>query len=242
MIVYTYVCSLSSLFNALPESATYQTRTSILLSLFKLAVSRDDLQVLSSALTALPSWVSKEWNIENTSEQDSIISQFVDVIETSKEKEESSELVRKLLFSYADENTSESLKEKLLFYTLAHPTNLHDVDLESLPSSSSSNALNQLKDIFLSGSVKDLESFLSSNSDISSKVDKEKLKEKLQYIILADYCADKVGQDITYDEVADVLGLSKDGDEEDRAMQVEIWVIASEFTLYSSWYILAFER
>lgn len=60
-------------------------------------------------------------------------------------------------------------------------------------------------------------------------MDKEKLKEKLQYVILADYCSDNVGNDITYDQVADVLGLSKDeGDEEERAMQVEIWVIASK--------------
>lgn len=218
--------ALSSLFNALPESAAYQTRSSILLSLFKLAVSRDDLNVLSSALLALPSWVSREWNITDSSEQDKIVSQYVEVLESSKEKEESSELVRKLLFAYAGSNTSESLREKLLYYTLAHPNNLHDVDLESLPSSNN-NTLNQLKDIFLSGSVQDLESFFSSNGDLSSQLDKEKLKEKLQYVILADYCANKVGQDITYDEVADVLGLPKDGDEEDRAMQVEIWVIAT---------------
>lgn len=160
------------------------------------------------------------------------MSSFINTLESSassSSKEESAELVRKLLYSYAGQNTSEELREKLLFYTLSHPSNLHDVDLESLPTSSNNTSLNQLKDIFLQGSVQDLEQFFSSNGELVDKLDKEKIKEKLQYVILADYCAGKVGDDITYDQVADVLGLPKDGDEEDRAMQVEIWVIASEY-------------
>ncbi|KAK9896883.1 hypothetical protein P389DRAFT_168600 [Cystobasidium minutum MCA 4210] len=221
--------ALSSLFNALPESVTYQTRTSILLSLFKLAISKDDLSILTSALDALPSWVSSEWSISDSSVQDSIISQFVNLLEGAKEAEEANELVRKLLYTYTGQNTSDELKEKLLFYTLANTSSFHDVDLESLPRSGSNNALNALKDIFLSGTVADLESFFSNNGsdELVKKLDQEKLKEKLQYVILADYCAGSVGTDITYDQVAEVLGLKIEGDEEERAMQVEIWVIAT---------------
>lgn len=238
MLMYRFMFlsarSLSSLFNALPDSVTYQTRTIILLSLFTLAISKDDPSILSSAVSSLPSWVSSEWSISSTSEQDSIISQFVTLLEGAKEKEEANELVRKLLYEYTGANTAEELKEKLLFYTIANTSSFHDVDLESLPSSSSNSSLNSLKDIFLSGSVADLDSFYanSSNSDLVSKLEQEKLKEKLQYVILADYCANNVGNDITYEQVADVLGLQNDAqDEEERAMQVEIWVIASEFAL-----------
>lgn len=203
------------------------------MSLFTLAIYKDDLSILSTALLSLPSWVSSEWGITDTAVADKYISTIVKVLESANDSEEAKDAVRKLLYAYVGQNTSDELREKLLFYTLAHPVNLHDVDLESLPSTSN-ESLNKLKDIFLQGSITDLEAFFNSNTDLSSKLDKEKLKEKLQYVILADYCADKVGKDITYQQVADVLGLSKDGDEEERAMQVEIWVIASGWSSFPS--------
>jgi hypothetical protein len=184
-------------------------------------------------LISLPTWISSEWQISDTSAQDTLISQFIDILESNgngaEDKTETNEQVRKLLTSYANENASDALKEKLLFYTLSNPTNLHDVDLESLPSTSSNNALNNLKEIFLSGSLADLDTFFnaSENAELVQKLDKENIKEKLQYVILADYCAKKVGQDVKYQEVADVLGL-KSQDEEEMGMEVEIWVIASE--------------
>merc|ERR1712093_255593 len=133
-----------------------------------------------------------------------------------------------LLLEYCNQNTSDELKSKLLLHTLSSTT-IHDI--ESLPSASSASTaanLEQLRDIFLSGSAADLSSFLSSNqASLPPSFAPETLEEKLQYIILADYCSKKVGQTISYDEVASVLGLEGKGDEEDRAMEVEGWVIAT---------------
>jgi len=223
--------SLSSLYNSLPSSASSNTRSAIVLRLFKLAVSRDDLTTLSTPLAALPQWLSSEWGITESSESDKLMGQFVEILEGSSsasETGETSEAVRKLLLEYCNQNTSDELKSKLLLHTLSSTT-IHDI--ESLPSASSASTaanLEQLRDIFLSGSAADLSSFLSSNqASLPPSFAPEKLEEKLQYIILADYCSKKVGQTISYDEVASVLGLEGKGDEEDRAMEVEGWVIAT---------------
>merc|ERR1712093_442046 len=206
--------SLSSLYNSLPSSASSNTRSAIVLRLFKLAVSRDDLTTLSTPLAALPQWLSSEWGITESSESDKLMGQFVEILEGSSSASETGE-------------TSEAVR-KLLLDTLSSTT-IHDI--ESLPSASSASTaanLEQLRDIFLSGSAADLSSFLSSNqASLPPSFAPEKLEEKLQYIILADNCSKKVGQTISYDEVASVLGLEGKGDEEDRAMEVEGWVIAT---------------
>lgn len=224
-----HVCSLTSLYNSLPSTAASSTRSTVVLRLFKLAISRDDLHTLSTPLAALPRWLSSEWGISESSESDKVMGQFVDILEssTSADSSETTEALRKLLLEYCNQNTSDELKSRLIIYTLSSAT-IHDI--ESLPTPSSPSNLVQLREIFLSGSSADLSSFLSSNqTSLPQSLSADKLQEKLQYIVLADYCSKKVGQTISYEEVASVLGLASQGDEEERAMEVEGWVIASEW-------------
>merc|ERR1711939_749894 len=135
--------SLSSLYNSLPSSASSNTRSAIVLRLFKLAVSRDDLTTLSTPLAALPQWLSSEWGITESSESDKLMGQFVEILEGSSsasETGETSEAVRKLLLEYCNQNTSDELKSKLLLHTLSSTT-IHDI--ESLPTASSAANLEQ---------------------------------------------------------------------------------------------------
>jgi len=215
------LCSLSSIFNSLSESVSYETRSSILLSLFKLAVEKDNLAILSPALAALPTWLSSEWAIQDTSAADKILSSLVEVLEGSS-SDDKAEIVRQLLLSYANGHTDENLRSKLLLYTLASSSAF---DIESLPSVSSNGDLAKVREIFLSGSISDLSSV---SSNLPAPLNASKVQEKLQYVLLADYCSNKVGHSISYDEVAKVLGLESSTDEEDRAMEVESWIIASE--------------
>ena len=211
---------LSSLYNSLPESTPYETRSHILLSLFSLAVSRDDLSVLSSALESLPTWVSREWGISDSSVADKILLSFVEAIEQGS-SEGRYQAIQSLLLAYTNENTDEALKRKLVLYSLASD----DIfDIESLTPLASDDPLAKLMDIFVRGSSSDL-SGVSNN--LPPPLNAEKLKEKLQYILLADYCSNKVGQTVTYDEVAQILGLQEGGDGEEKAMEVEAWIIAS---------------
>lgn len=213
--------SLSSLFNSLPESASYETRAAILLSLFQLAVSKDDFGVLAPALASLPAWISSEWNVTDSSAQDQIMASFVQALDKSSSSEKG-EPIRSLLQPYANENTSDDLKAKLLLYTLAS-SNVFEI--ESLPKVSSDATLAKLREVFLTGTVQDLSNLAGS---LPAPLEKEKVEEKLHYAVLADYCSKKVGQTVSYDEVAEVLGLAGSSDVEDRAMEVESWVIASE--------------
>ena len=212
--------SLSSLFNSLPESTSAATRSAILLNLFKLAAASDDLSLLRGAVSALPTWLTSEWNISEGADQ--YLLTFVEALESASDKEEAGELVRRLLLDYTNANTSDELKSKLLLYTLASSTVF---DVEALPVPSSSSSLVQLREIFLTGGLKDL----SSVSDLPAPLDQAKLTEKLQHVLLADFASTKVGQDVSYEEVAAALGLQTSGDEEDQAMEVESWIIASEY-------------
>jgi len=213
--------ALSSLFNSLPESAASTTRSNILLNLFQLAASKDDLAVLSNATSALPTWLSAEWSISESSEADKTMSRFVAALEGASDKQEAGEAIRRMLQAYAGENTAEELREKLVLYTLASGTAF---DVEGLPKTSGNSSIAQLREIFQNGTLADLSSF---SGDLPAPLEKEKLQEKLQYILLADFASKKIGAEISYDEIAAALGLDSSADPEDRALEVESWIIAT---------------
>ncbi|KAL7007700.1 hypothetical protein EMMF5_002776 [Cystobasidiomycetes sp. EMM_F5] len=214
--------SLSSLLNSLPATAPASLRSSLLLRLVQSACARGDTSVLSSALTTAPQWFKKEWQFASSTDADAAIGDIVQALEGV----DANESVRRLLLSYCDANTSDSLKHKLLQYTLAS-TSQDSYDLQSLPSSSSNQQLAQIQKIFISGSIADLDSFLGQNTDLTKPLKAESLREKLQYVILADFCAGKIGESVSYDEIANAVGLKSSDDEEERAMEVESWVIAT---------------
>lgn len=157
----------------------------------------------------------------DSSEADKIVASFVSTLESASDKAEAGESIRRLLAAYAGDNTSEELKDKLVLYTLASNTTF---DVEALPRSSSAGSVSQLRSVFASGSLSDL----AGIRDIPAPLEKEKLQEKLQYILLADFASKNVGKEISYDEIAKVLGLDASSDAEDRALEVESWIIASE--------------
>lgn len=223
--------SLSSLLNSLPATAPASLRSSLLLRLVQSACARGDTSVLSSALTTAPQWFKKEWQFASSTDADAAIGDIVQALEGV----DANESVRRLLLSYCDANTSDSLKHKLLQYTLAS-TSQDSYDLQSLPSSSSNQQLAQIQKIFISGSIADLDSFLGQNTDLTKPLKAESLREKLQYVILADFCAGKIGESVSYDEIANAVGLKSSDDEEERAMEVESWVIASTYLFHLLWH------
>ena len=149
------------------------------------------------------------------------MSRFVAALEGASDKQEAGEAIRRMLQAYAGENTAEELREKLVLYTLASGTAF---DVEGLPKTSGNSSIAQLREIFQNGTLADLSSF---SGDLPAPLEKEKLQEKLQYILLADFASQKIGAEISYDEIAAALGLDSSADPEDRALEVESWIIAS---------------
>ena len=159
--------------------------------------------------------------MQSTSQADEVVTTVV----TSLEKVQAGEDIRRLLLAYVDANSADALKEKLLIYSLA--SDAQDAyEIESLPSPTQNQQLAQLRDIFLGGSLQDLQS-ASSASDLPKSLNAQKLQDKLRYVILSDYCFTRVGQTATYAEVAQAISLEQSGDEDEQAMEVESWIIAS---------------
>lgn len=213
--------SLSALLNSLPDSAPAALRISIFSSLVQAACNRNELPIIRPALSALPRWLKQEWQVQSTSQADEVVSTVV----ASLEKVQAGEDIRRLLLAYVDANSADALKEKLLIYSLA--SDAQDAyEIESLPSPTQNQQLAQLRDIFLGGSLQDLQS-ASSASELPKPLNAQKLQDKLRYVILSDYCFTRVGQTATYAEVAQAISLEQSGDEDEQAMEVESWIIAS---------------
>lgn len=175
-----------------------------------------DYTVVQPILTALPSLLLSLPDPQS----------FLAQIRSQLQKTSSVALELSLLSSYLTLSRSPNpqLGRELALLALSSEDSYQLYSLSSIPAvaalAASTDPTDQsvfgLLQIFIGGSLSDL----SHSKFPPLNADKERLKLKLQLLLLADLCAKNIGQSVSYGKAAEVLGLSQ-GEED----EVESWVI-----------------
>ena len=226
--------SLATLFNALPTDGAADLRLSLLLKLVAFAASNDDLAVVAPALAKLEHWLA-EWNL-GADKSDSAVRDVVGHLVAQGHAKQARELLAShLAASQGQSSAAPELAATLVALSLAAPDvyDFHALTparvpaLASLPSS-------------LSTLLSRFQQQSSSSSSPSSSFDipqdaleavpgvalsKAQLEHKLRLVQLADLCAERVGQTVSYDEIAKACGVEAQKGSEEESEEVEGWVI-----------------
>lgn len=240
----TRYAALAIVFNSLPPTLT-NLRLTTLLKLITYAASNDDFPVIAPALERLESWLL-EWGFgpgtAGEEEGNAAISTVVSaLLAKSKATEARTLLVAHLSSPSAVSGSSSTpsawaakLASQLITLSLALPTVYDFSTLSSIPAvaSPSTPQLAQLLAIFQQGDVAAFEQFVASHEHQQvleeHQLDKAQLETKLKLLALAELCSKKVGENVSYDEIAQALRLSGGGKEDDGE-EVETWVIDGAF-------------
>lgn len=233
--------SLAILFNSLPSTVS-NLRLTVLLKLITFAAAHDDFSVIAPALARLESWLL-EWGFgpgtPGEEEGNAAVSTVVGaLIAKSKLAEARSILLAHLSSPSAVQGTSSSpsasgakLASQLITLSLALPSVYDFSALSAIPAvaSPSTPALAELLAIFQQGDVAAFEKFVGGNKSVldEQKLEQQQLETKLKLLALAELCSKKVGETVTYDEIAEALRLQAGAD--DDGEEVETWVIDGEF-------------
>ncbi|EST06068.1 Proteasome component (PCI) domain protein [Kalmanozyma brasiliensis GHG001] len=217
---------LSNLFNSL--EATSALRLSVFNALLSLAAANDDLDYLTSSLTALPQWLA-QWDVSE-SDKASCLEAVAKALESAeKESGQTSKAYQFLLLhlryisTLPDNASSKEAAERTVAAALRLPKLYEFEELLHIKAvldlKSSSTAVFDLLKIFVGGSTADFNSFVSSNPNELTrlKLDQDELLHKIRLLDLADLCALSVSADVAYSAIAKTLQISED--------EVEVWVI-----------------
>ncbi|BGP29720.1 hypothetical protein JCM10296v2_001459 [Rhodotorula toruloides] len=217
--------SLATVFNSFPASAT-SLRLALFRSLVAFTAKNDDTSVVLPALKdSFVSWLLDEWKVDSDLADEAVL----EVVETLVSKALTNEALA-LLRSYLakTKSTSDStarLAAKLVTLSLS-ANDVYDFaslvpsTYPSLSASSFPSSLSSLLKTFQSPS-----SSSSLPSDLgSSDLDRDALETKLRLIKLAHVCADRVGQSVSYDEIAKAVGVEA-GAAGEEGEEVETFVI-----------------
>lgn len=217
---------LSNLFNSLEPSSAL--RLSVFNALLSLAAANDDLDYLTSSLTALPQWLA-QWQVSE-SDKASCLESVAKALESAeKEHGQTSKAYQFLLLhlryiSTLPENAStKDAAERTVAAALRLPK-LYELEellhiKAVLDLKSSSSAVFELLKIFVGGSTSDFNTFVSSHAAELSRLElsQEALLHKIRLLDLADLCALSVSADVAYASIAKTLQIEED--------EVELWVI-----------------
>lgn len=234
--VCVYVCSkcvltrpphrLSNIFNSLPPTSA--NRYAVFTSLLSLANANDELDIITDALTALPSWLS-EWKIDGQKKAsllESVASHLQEADQGAKAYEFFLSHLRFLGTStMSGQGSSSSDTKKAAEKTIAAALDLATVfDFEEL---SQVEAVKQLQGepigkllgIFTQGNTKDWQSWKSGNSGEIERLglSTTALERKIRLLDLAALCSRSVSSEVAYSEMAKTLDIEVD--------EVEVWVI-----------------
>ena len=215
---------LSNLFNSL--SATSALRLDVFTALLSLAAANDDLDYLTSALTALPQWLAV-WDVSE-SEKAACLEAVAKALEgAEKEHGQTSKAYQFLLLHLryistlpANEATKQAA-ERTVAAALRLPKLYEFEDLlhvKAVLDLKSSPTFDLLK-IFVGGSTADLQSFISANPShlATLQLSQDDLLHKIRLLDLADLCALSISADVPYSAIAKTLKIDED--------EVEVWVI-----------------
>ncbi|KAM0754154.1 hypothetical protein T439DRAFT_298640 [Meredithblackwellia eburnea MCA 4105] len=241
--------AVATIFNGLPvpsststdsSSTTASLRLSVLLKLIAYAAGNDDFTVIRPPLSRFVSWLV-EWGFARGTpgeeEGNAAVSQVVSAL-TSKGKNAEA---RSILLAHlstpsavAGSSTSPSssaaaLASETIALSLALPDVFDVSDVAALPSVSvtapSVPELKKLLDIFQAGDVASFESFANEHGEVlkAHKLDAAALERKLKLLALAELCSNRVGELVSYADIASSLRRANAADDEGE--EVETWVI-----------------
>ncbi|GAA5847799.1 hypothetical protein JCM9279_006639 [Rhodotorula babjevae] len=226
--------SLATLFNALPTEGAADLRLSLLLKLVAFAASNDDLSVVAPALAKLEHWLA-EWNL-GADKSDAAVRDVVAHLVAHGHAKQARELVASHLAAASNDAQSSvapELAATLVALSLAAPDvyDFHALTPARLPALASlPSSLSTLLSRFQQSSS----SSSPSSSDIPQDaleavpavpLSKAQLEHKLRLVQLADLCAERVGQTVSYDEIAKACGVEAQKGSEEESEEVEGWVI-----------------
>lgn len=217
---------LSNLFNSL--EATSALRLQTFNALLSLVAANDDLDYLTSALTALPQWLA-QWSVSET-EKASCLESVAKALEgAEKEHGQTSKAYQFLVLHLryistlpASASTKEAA-ERTVAAALRLPRLYEFEDLlhvqAVLDLKSASSPIFDLLKIFVGGTTADFSAFASSHSSEFQRLNlsHDDLLHKIRLLDLADLCALRVSADVSYASIAKTLNIEHD--------QVELWVI-----------------
>ncbi|GAA5934521.1 hypothetical protein JCM3775_000380 [Rhodotorula graminis] len=226
--------SLATLFNALPTEGAADLRLSLLLKLVAFAAANDDLSVVAPALAKLEHWLA-EWNL-GADKSDAAVRDVVAHLVAHGHAKQARELLASHLAASKDHQSSVApeLAATLVALSLAAPDvyDFHALTparvpaLASLPSS-----LSTLLSRFQASSSSSSPSYPSNIPQDALEavpgvpLSKAQLEHKLRLVQLADLCAERVGQTVSYDEIAKACGVEAQKGSEEESEEVEGWVI-----------------
>ncbi|GAA5909847.1 hypothetical protein JCM8208_000969 [Rhodotorula glutinis] len=230
--------SLATLFNALPTDGAADLRLSLLLKLVAFAAHNDDLSVVAPALAKLEHWLA-QWNL-GADKSDAAVRDVVAHLVAHGHAKQARELLASHLAAAAKTQQQPSsvapeLAATLVALSLAAPDvyDFHALTPARLPALASlPSSLSTLLSRFQQPSSSSSSS--TSPSDIPQDaleavpgvpLSSAQLEHKLRLVQLADLCAERVGQTVSYDEIAKACGVQADKGSEEESEEVEGWVI-----------------
>lgn len=219
---------LANVFNILP--ATSGLRLDVFLALLRIAAHNGDLDFLSAAVQSLPSWLA-QWEVSPEKKHE-CLEEVADALESS---ERSVEYVGKayqlelLQLRYVSsepalsQETRHATAERAIASALRLPKLFEFDEMLHVPvvAELQGSAIFALLKIFVCGNRAELDAWLNS-ADAKHTIDRFKLQpddlvHKMRLLDLAQLCVGSVSSEVSYDEIAKVLGVSDDA--------VESWVI-----------------
>lgn len=223
---------LVTLFNASPapapsEQADVPLQLTILLRLASLGASHpDDLSLVAPSLLRLPSYLST-WSLASSPTGASAVEKVASVLSQNDRPSDAFALVLDYLRipgAVADPVAATAVKLALTspdFFDWRAVESIEPVKsyLSSNPSGTHAQLLRALDD----GNVSQVEKVLAGSDGFDGR-EKETVVKKAKLLSLAELCGKRVGGQVTYEEVAEALGL-QGSIEDDDGMQVEEWII-----------------
>lgn len=237
--------AVATIFNALPVPVPSSSdvlpsalRLSVLLKLVSYAASNDDFAVIRPALARFESWLV-EWGYgAGTSGEEEGNAAVLKVVSALASKGKQAE-ARSILLAHlaapsavpgsavTPSSSGAALATQVIVLSLALPDVFDVSALSTLPSVSAPSvpALKTLLDIFQSGDVAAFESFATEHAALLAehKLDSAALERKLKLLALAELCSNRVGELVSYAEIATALRLASSAS--DDGEEVETWVI-----------------
>ncbi|GAA5836564.1 hypothetical protein JCM11251_007111 [Rhodosporidiobolus azoricus] len=220
--------ALATLFNALPSSLS-TAKLETLTALVSFAASNDDAPVLAPTLASLPA-IFAALSLPTPADADKTVLALAQALASHGAREEARRVLESHLSQkgQAHEQTAEKgqLADLFVALSLAAPTVYDLAPLASLPSPPASPALAKLLSLFLTGDLSSFSSFdFSSLPAIEgASLEKDVLEKKIRLVKLAELCAERVGETVSYKEIQETLGLDQQSGE-DEGEEVETWVI-----------------
>lgn len=217
---------LSNLYNALPNDSP--NRFIVFNFLLQFANANDDLDIISDALTALPTWLA-EWNVSPAQKAD-LLAKVSQNFETAGQPKRAYEFlllhVRFLGTSTlsgegSSAATTKQAAERTISAALSLPSVFEFEELAQIDAVQKlqSEPIGKLLNVFLRGNTNEYLQWRDANAAEVARLNlsSAQLERKIRLLDLANLCSRSISSTVSYSEIAKTLNIDLD--------EVEVWVI-----------------